>query len=128
MIWWLLNCLHMPDIQYFIDQIELELAAARAAAEAGNDGKVRVCARRAAGKALSWYLSRHHHPDWGTDAVRQLLHAAEDQDFPQEARVAAQRLTTKISDRFKYPFSTDPIEDARIIIETVIRRMKSDAS
>ena len=41
------------------DLIEQELTAAEAALKAGNDGKARVCARRAVALASEAWLERH---------------------------------------------------------------------
>ncbi len=117
----------MPSKEHYFEQIDKELAVAREAEKAGNEGKSRVCARRAAGQAITWFLSRYPHEGWGADAMNQLLHVKEDPAFPEEARRAAVRLTTKISERFTSPFATNPIEDATIIIEAVVRHMRSNA-
>jgi len=109
----------MPTKEHFLEQIERELTAARQALKDGNDGLGRVCARRAAGAAITWLLREHPHPDWGTDALRQLQHLKDDKSFPPDVRQAALRLTTKLSDKFRYPFSTDPLGDARIIIDYI---------
>src|SRR5207253_2040868 len=100
-----------------------ELTAAREAEKAGNEGKARVCSRRAAGQAITWFLSRNLREGWGADSMTQLLHLKADLEFSEEARKAAERLTTKISDRFTYPFTTNPIEDATIIIQAITHRM-----
>jgi hypothetical protein len=109
----------MRSATYYHEQIEKELATARAASEAGNDGKARVCARRACGHAIMWHLTKYPHPGWGVDALRQLQHVSQDQNFPSDVRSAATRLITKISDQFSYPFSTHPIDDALIIINHI---------
>ena len=118
----------MPSKDFYLENIEKELAAAREALAVGNDGKARVCARRAAGQALTWYLSTHPKPAWGTDALTQLKHLRDDSEFSQSSRDAALRLTTKVSDQFTYQFSTDPLEDANIIIRTITQLMESDVA
>ena len=110
----------MPTKEFFIERIEHELATARIALTAGNDGKTRVCARRAAGQAITWFCSKYPRPDWRTDAMSQLRHLQEDESFPPNVRDAAVRLTTRISESFTYPSSTDPIADARIIVDAIM--------
>ena len=117
----------MPTKDHYFDQIDKEFATAREAMNAGNAGKARVCARRAAGQAISWFLTKHTRPSWGLDALSQLTHLKDDQVFPEEIRNAAIRLTTRISDRFTYPFTADPIEDAQLIIKHIEQLLKSDA-
>ena len=52
--------------------IEQELAAAQAAQQDGNDGKARVCARRAVALATDMWLARLPMPLWRGDAMAQL--------------------------------------------------------
>ena len=117
----------MPTKEYHIEQIEKELSTARDALKVGNDGKARVCARRATGQAITWYLTKFPEKKWGSDAVTQLRFLTNDTSFSQEVRDAAIRLTTKISERFTYPFSTNPIEDAQLIIRWIESVMISNA-
>ncbi len=114
----------MPSDQYYREQIEHELAAAREALRAGNDGRARVCARRAAGEAITWYLTRHPQPFWPVDAIRQLLMVKEDGAFPQEIRDAAARLTMKVTEQFAYTSGSEPLQDARRIIDYIASRME----
>lgn len=111
----------------YLEQIKKELASAQNALSVGNDGKARVCARRAAGQAITWYLTKFPEKKFGNDAVTQLRFLMNETSFPQEVRDAAVRLTTKISERFTYPFSTDPIEDAHVIIRCIESIMNSNA-
>ena len=117
----------MPNQEYYIERIESELAIAHEAVKTGNDGKARVCARRAAGQAISWFLTKHRRENWGPDAMSQLRALMNDHMFPDAVLAAATRLTTKISDRFRYPFSEDPIEDACLIIDHIRRLMEPHA-
>ena len=50
-------------------QIERELAAAEAALTADNDGKARVCARRAVALAAEAWLARSPARQWHGDAM-----------------------------------------------------------
>jgi HEPN domain-containing protein len=112
----------MTTREYFIEQIEKELASARAALRGGNQGKARVSARRAAGLAIELFLQEPPPRTWGLDAMARLRQAAEEPSFPADVREAATRLTTKISDRFTYPFTTDPVADAAIIVDFLLKR------
>jgi HEPN domain-containing protein len=97
-------------------QIERELARAQAALREGNDGMVRVCARRAVGLAAEAWLERVPGKNWRGDALNYLGRISADESFPQDIRRAAERLMTKVTQRATAPFSTDPIADARRII------------
>ena len=109
----------MPENQVYLLQAERELATGREAARIGNEGKARVCARRAAGQAIAWFLSRHPRPAWRNDAMDQLLHLKDDPEFPRYVRDAATRLTTRITPDFTYPSEADPLADAKSIIDHI---------
>jgi len=101
------------------EQIEAELLQARQAREKGNEGQARVCARRAAGRAIrAWYQKREG-AGWGGDALKQLKRLQADATVPETVRRAAARLTTKVDFEHRLPFEDDPIEDARRIIAFV---------
>jgi hypothetical protein len=105
-----------------IDDINEELETAREAARAGNHGRARVCARRAAGLAIGAYLKKHSTVDPGPDALRQLTYVRDGAEFPDEIRSAAHRLTTRVTDTFDYAFDTNPISDAMMLIEYFLDR------
>jgi hypothetical protein len=105
------------------EAIEKELATAREALRIGNDGMARVCARRAVGQAIFWYKTKYPRPTWGQMAMHQIRMVCDDPEFPDDIRAAALRLTTKINDRFTYPFSNDPLADAALIIAHVEQRV-----
>lgn len=97
--------------------IDKELARAREAHTAGNDGMARVCARRAAGVAISFWLQRYRTNEWGVDAMNQLRSVANEKSIPEAIRYAAVRLTTRVTEQFTSSFSTDPVADSRILVE-----------
>jgi hypothetical protein len=101
-------------------RIEHEFSAAEAARKNGNDGMVRVCARRAAGVAITFWLEDNPRTGWGVDAMSQLRNLQTDPLMPDEVRAAAGRLTTKITGQFTSPFSQHPLADAQLIIDHLI--------
>lgn len=96
--------------------IERELAAAEAALKAANDGKARVCARRAVALATEVWLARFPARRWGGDAMEHLRQIQQDLSFPLPIRQAAERLSTPVPRQQIAPFTADPIGDARLII------------
>jgi hypothetical protein len=103
-------------------RITAELTSARAAQAAGNPGRARVCARRAAGWAVrAWYQQREG-PGWTGDALKQLRRLAGDAAVPEAVRAAAARLLTKVDHEHRVPFEEDPVEDAERIIGQVTAR------
>ena len=107
----------------YLERIEHELLSARQAFESGNEGKSRVCARRAAGITLTWFLSTHPRQGWGTDMITQFLHLKDDSSFPQDVRDAATRLSTRIKQQFSYPFKSSPLDDSTTIITHILSVM-----
>ena len=96
--------------------IEKELAGAKAAWKIGNDGKARVCVRRAVALADEIWLAKQSDQFFRGDAMAHLRRIQQDHSLPVSIRDAAERLSTAVSRQDSAPFSTDPIDDARIII------------
>ncbi len=96
--------------------IEQELAVAEAAWKDANEGKARVCARRAVALATDWWLDRLPVRRWRGDAMEHLRQIQQDASFPLSIRQAAERLSTKVTKRDLAPFTTDPISDAKLIV------------
>lgn len=102
--------------------IQRELAVAEQSIRIGNAGRARVCARRAAGIAIAYWLQRHPERAWGTDAITRLHGLRAEESVPAAVRDAALRLTAKITEQFTPAFPTDPLEDCRIIVAHMLER------
>jgi hypothetical protein len=98
-------------------RIKQELAAAEAAWNDGNEGKARVCARRAVALAAEAWMASLHVAPWRGDAMEHLRQIQQAVTFPILIRQAAERLSTTVSRRHEAPFTADPIRDARVIVE-----------
>ncbi len=99
------------------DLIEQELAAAEVAWKDGNEGKARVCARRAVALATEAWLTRLPDLLWRGDAMEHLRQIRQHGSLPLPIRrQAAERLSAAVTRRHSAPFTTDPIGDARVII------------
>jgi hypothetical protein len=96
--------------------IDRELAAAEKAWLKGNQGKARVCARRAVVLAGEEWLTRHSRAPWHGDEMAYLRRIQFEDSLPLCARQAAERLTTPVPRRDSSPFTIDPIGDGRVII------------
>mgnify|MGYP003331087563 FL=1 len=112
----------MDDL--IIQYIKNEFATAGHAKNIGNDGMARVCARRACGIAITFFLQYFPEKNWGSDAMNQLRNLQSDISFSEQARNASQRLITKVNERFSVPFSNNPIDDAKIIIEEIENKLR----
>ena len=97
-------------------RIDHELSAAEQAWKSGNEGKARVCARRAVALASESWLARLADSLWRGDAMEHLRRIQQHEAFPLAVRQAAERLTTAVTKRHEAPFTSDPIGDARLIV------------
>ena len=93
-----------------------ELQAAEAARAEGNEGKARVCARRAAGYAIRAYYRQSKGSGWTGSALQQLKTLRDDHAQPESLRAAAQRLTTQVNHDHAMPFEEDVLGDARLLV------------
>lgn len=106
----------------WIEEIERELDRAAEAERTGNHGKARTSARRAVGFAVEELQRRSPEVQYGRDFISCIRGIASDAAMPGDVRKAADRLQTRLTPEFDSP-STDPIEDARIIIRFVVDRL-----
>lgn len=104
-----------------VEEIEKELSIARRARGIGNEGMVRVCARRAAGGALRFWLSSHPRHTWTGDVIRQLQGLSKEESVPVEVRAAAGRLTARVTHQFESPHSQDPLADCKTIVDFLMQ-------
>lgn len=99
-----------------MESIRKELGTAARAMGRGNQGMARVCARRAAGIAIAFWLQSHPRDGWGTDAINHLRSLQHERSMPATVRDAAFRLTSRVTPEFTSPHSSNPVDDSRIII------------
>jgi hypothetical protein len=100
-------------------KIRYEMELAYGSRNGGNEGRARVCARRAAGWAINRLRS-----DWAEredlgsayDSLRWLQQQSTASDT---VRAAATRLTTRLTPEHELPFSQDPLLDAERVIRFV---------
>lgn len=105
--------------EQYREKIERELQEAVEARKQHREGRARVCARRAASVAIAW-LYRSQGKDVGENNALHLLNSIQTAPgIPDSVRQASERLSARITTDFRYPFSTDPLDDARIIVEYV---------
>ncbi len=102
----------MPSSQ----DIESELKNAEHARLAGNEGRARVCARRAAGIAARFFLTRHGVNLRDASAYAALQALVEFPALTPDLRIAALHLTTRLTEAFTLPVDADLISDARKLI------------
>jgi hypothetical protein len=95
----------------------LELESAERARLAGNEGRARVCARRAAGMAAQAFLTRHRVRTDGANFYNALLVLAQYPRLAPDLKTAIAHLTLRVSEDFSLPPDVDLIADARALCE-----------
>jgi hypothetical protein len=96
--------------------VETELQNAERARLAGNEGRARVCARRAAGIAARVYLARQGLRLSDRSAYTALQALAEFPGLAPDLRAATLHLITRVTEEFTLPLEADLIDDARKLI------------
>ena len=98
-------------------RFEEELQQAQAARRAGNEGKARVCARRAAGIAIGEYLTRMGHPSPGSSAYNRLRSLVSVDNIEDEIKETASHFLLRINEDRDLPIQVDLIAEARWLAE-----------
>jgi hypothetical protein len=106
------------------DKIPTEMDSAFAARLMGNEGRARVCARRAAGLAARDFLNRNNvrvkfdaqGRDLGSSAYEALQALATFPGLAPELKQAAVHLTMRVTPEFQLPRGIDLIEEAQKLI------------
>jgi hypothetical protein len=108
------------------EKIEQELAQARRSQADGNEGKARVCARRAAGWAIELHLAATGAGIDSSSALDQIKHLAGLQGYPEQVYQVLHHLTVKMekdsldSDAY-YPIEgVDLVAEAAWLVETLL--------
>jgi hypothetical protein len=97
-------------------RIEAELEKAEGARLAGNEGRARVCARRAAGIAARDFLTRQGVRLRDMSAYAALQALAEFPGLTPDLRNTTSHLITRLTEAFTLPMDVDLIADARKLI------------
>ena len=97
-------------------EIAAELEKAERARRAGNEGRARVCARRAAGMIAQDFLARHKVRLRNPSAYAALQALVEFPGLAPDLREAALHLTSRVNEAFSLPANVDLIADARKLI------------
>jgi hypothetical protein len=98
-------------------QIQEELLLAKQSRVEGNEGRARVCARRAAGAAAQAYLRYHHQPTSPKDVFQSLKSLKKVVNLPDRVLLAIYRLTQRVDEDHQLPAEIDLIAEAIILIE-----------
>ncbi len=101
----------------FPEEVENELRQAQDSMNEGNDGKARVCARRAVAKAF--LMSRFSRGvERSVSAMDSLRLIAGSEEMPEQIRDAARRLSVSVTENI--PMSQRPVDDAILIVKLLL--------
>jgi hypothetical protein len=102
-------------------RLQAEFDRAEQARARGNEGRARVCARRAAGIAAREYFARHSQIVRTPSAYDLLRLLAEDPALPADLQQAAVHLTLRVDEEFKLPVDVDLIVEARRLCSDLLK-------
>jgi hypothetical protein len=105
-------------------QIQEELLLAKQSRIEGNEGRARVCARRAAGAAAQDYLRKVATGNQTGNALESLRLLIEEFDLPERVQIAIDRLLERVNQEHNLPPDVDLIAEAEQVIgylETGVR-------
>jgi len=94
-------------------QLNSEFVRAEKARADGNEGRARVCARRAAGIAIREYFNRTGRQVSGSSAYDLLNCLVESSSVSIELKKIASHLTLRVSEDFTLPAGMDLVGDSR---------------
>lgn len=114
----------MKSVEKCIDEIQKEFAEAARARLLKNEGKVRVCARRAVGIAIAHHYESQNKSLPAVQALDLMKMLHSDTTIPEEIRDAVHRLSARVTPDFTYAFSTDPIADAKVVVDYLIKEVQ----
>lgn len=100
--------------------INNELKMAEDSRKGGNEGRVRVCARRAAGLAIGYFYEFQTGVSAPKNAYNLLQWISAHNEISSLVRDAARRLTVRVTEEHTLPHTEDPIADAQVIIDALL--------
>jgi len=104
-----------------IQEIEKEFEQAKQARANNNEGRARVCARRAAGIAIRDYLTRRGTQIPSQSAYDLLNLIKEDPLLPPDLKLVADHLTLRVTEEFKLPIDADLIAESRTLCDWLLK-------
>ena len=104
------------------ERYQTELKMARTARLAGNEGKARVLARRAAGIVVGEYLKQNGYPLSDPSAYALLKYFHSLPEVPEEIRQVAEHFLLRVDKDQNLPVPVDLIAEAAWLENTLLSR------
>jgi hypothetical protein len=115
----------MPKAQTWKLLFDNEIDQALAARAIGNEGKARVCARRAVGIVIGEFLKQHQLPDPGPSAYERLKYLNNSPGIDQELQSIAAHFILRIDYDHNLPVSADLVAEALWIADRLLGYAKA---
>ncbi len=106
-------------LENWLANFEGEIQKAIEARASGNEGKARVCARRAAGIAIGEYFSQHDYPSPGS-AIKRLETFHDLPGIPSQIKVVVDHLLAHVDQEHNLPPSIDLIAETKWLIRALM--------
>jgi hypothetical protein len=101
-------------------RFEAELSQAEIARAAGNEGRARVCARRAAGLAAEEYFNRRGLAHMGPSAYDYLRSLRDLPGLGENVRQTVDHFLVRVTPEYTLPLPADLVADARWLAKTLL--------
>jgi hypothetical protein len=101
-------------------KLKAEFDLAVSARAQGNEGRARVCARRAAGVAIREYLTRRGIYVSSTSAYDLLNRLTESPEITPDLKQICIHLTIRVTDEFKLPIDVDLVDESRQLCHVLL--------
>ena len=100
-------------------QIKEELLLAKQSRLEGNEGRARVCARRAAGAAVKERLVKMGITQKQENAIQSMLILAQKETLPARVQEAIDWLVQRVNQDHNLPLEVDLIHEAGVVIKYI---------
>jgi hypothetical protein len=104
----------------WMTQVKAELNLAEAARKTGNEGKARVCARRAAGHIIGEYFHRREISPISPSAYARLQSLRALEDISPQVRDICDHFLMRITPNYTLPIEVDLIAEARWLVQELL--------
>jgi hypothetical protein len=97
-----------------------ELELAETARQSGNEGRARVCARRAVGIVLNEYYLRNGFDEHTSSSYELIKSSINNQEIPFDIREVLEHFVYRVSEEFTLPQDIDLVKEAEWIGERLL--------
>ncbi len=101
-------------------RFDSEISMAEAARSDGNEGRARVCARRAVGIVIEAYLHQQDQALPGSSVQERINYVLTIPEIPTDIREVASHFLVKVNPDHTLPIEADLIADARWLAQTLM--------